>query len=110
MKYTDVKLDQVFAEAEDPKHPKRTPRRVKVVALAIYSATCRVIAGRGLGHELSLPLKRLTDEAQWTLELPPVCPRCKGTGVYLAPGDFAPMEEFFCTCPAAKAAGAGRSV
>lgn len=68
MKYTDVKLDQVFVEVVDrEKHPKREPRKIVVVSTSIYSANVRVTAGRGVGGELCLPLKRITDSAQWVL-------------------------------------------
>lgn len=67
MKYIDVKLDQVFLEAKDPTKPRRPQRRVKVVATHVYSAVVRVLEGRGVGAELSMPLKRLTDPKQWTL-------------------------------------------
>lgn len=69
MTYNEVKLDQVFLEASKPPHAKHgKPRRVKVVAVRIYSAMVRVLEGMGVGDELLLPLKRLTDPAQWTLE------------------------------------------
>lgn len=67
MNYADVKLDQVFVEVKDPKKPKRVQRKVQVVALRIYPATVRVREGRGTGHELETPLKRLTDPSQWGL-------------------------------------------
>lgn len=71
MTHDDVKLYQVFLEATKPPHTKHgTPRRVKVVARGKYTALVRVLEGRGVGFELRLPLKRLTDPTKWTMETP----------------------------------------
>lgn len=66
LRYTDVKVGQIFVEAADSSKPRRVRRRVRVEETNVYSALVTVFEGRGCGRELRLPLKRLTDPAQWT--------------------------------------------
>lgn len=71
MKYADVKAGLTFVENVDrAKHPKRVPRKLLVRTTTMYSAEVEVLAGRGTGQVLYMPLKRITDAAQWRPELP----------------------------------------
>lgn len=65
LRYIDVTAGQFFVEAFDPKRPKRIQRIVKIRATTIYSAEVEVVAGRGSGEVLYLPLKKICDPAQW---------------------------------------------
>ena len=98
-----IKVGDAFVERGDSQHPKRKPRKIHVHAISRYCAHVAVVEGRGKGHVLALPLKRIVDPEQWTREPPAVCPRCKGAGHYFAPGDYAPLEDVYCCCAAAEA-------
>lgn len=104
MNYTDIKAGQVFVEATvNPKYPNRKPRKVRIRIADRRDAEVLVIEGRGKGKVIYLYNSRLCDPEKWTLELPRACPRCKDEGHYFAPGDYAPLEDTYCSCPAAVA-------
>lgn len=71
MKYTDVKPGLIFVEVVDrTKHPKRVARLLQIRTNTIYSVEVLVVEGRGKGQVLYMPLKRITDPAQWELKSP----------------------------------------
>lgn len=65
MKYDYVKAGMMFVEVFDPKHPKRTPRVIKVRAPTRYAAEVEVLEGRGTGKVLYIHLKKICDPTQW---------------------------------------------